>query len=68
MNRLMAEHCGQTQEKIREDTERDRFLNAEAAVEYGIVDRIVKTRTEETDVASSAKDKLAEPPSGNSES
>ncbi len=68
MNKLMAEHCGQTPEKIREDTERDRFLNAEAAVEYGIVDRIVKSRSEEMDVASSGKGLLEKAPSNSSES
>jgi len=52
MNRLMAEHCGQTAEKVKEDTERDNFLTAEDAVSYGLVDRIVKSREEEVDVAS----------------
>lgn len=47
MNRLMAQHCGQTVEKVKEDTERDRFLNAEESVEYGLVDRIVSNRQEE---------------------
>jgi len=47
MNRLMAQHCGQTVEKVKEDTERDRFLNAEESVEYGLVDRIVTNRQEE---------------------
>ena len=51
MNRLMAQHSGQTVEKVKEDTERDNFLTAEDAVEYGLVDRIVQTRDEEVDVA-----------------
>lgn len=53
MNKLMAQHSGQTVEKVKEDTERDNFLTAEDAVEYGLVDRIVQTRDEEVDVASS---------------
>jgi len=51
MNKLMAHHSGQTVEKIKSDTERDNFLTAQDAVEYGLVDRIVKTRDEEVDVA-----------------
>ena len=53
MNKLMAQHSGQSVEKVKEDTERDNFLTAEDAVEYGLVDRIVQTRDEEVDVASS---------------
>ena len=49
----MAQHSGQSVEKVKEDTERDNFLTAEDAVEYGLVDRIVQTRDEEVDVASS---------------
>jgi len=51
MNKLMAHHCGQTAEKVAEDTERDNFLTAEDAVSYGLVDRIVRTRDEEVSVA-----------------
>ena len=53
MNKLMAQHSGQSVEKVKEDTERDNFLTAEDAVEYGLVDRIVQTRDEEVDVATS---------------
>lgn len=53
MNRLMAEHCGQTVEKVKNDTERDRFLNAEEALDYGLVDRIVHSRQEEVSVSTS---------------
>ncbi len=53
MNKLMALHTGQTEEKVKDDTERDRFLTAEDAVAYGLVDRIVSTRAEEVDVSSS---------------
>ena len=35
MNELMAEHTGQPLEQIERDTERDRFMTAEEAVEYG---------------------------------
>ena len=44
LNRLMADHTGQTLEKVKEDTDRDNFLNAEEAVEYGLVDAILSER------------------------
>lgn len=44
LNRLMAEHTGQPYEKVAEDTDRDNFLSAEDAVEYGLVDSILKQR------------------------
>jgi ATP-dependent Clp protease protease subunit len=44
LNRLMAEHTGQPLEKISGDTDRDNFLSAESAVEYGLVDAILEQR------------------------
>ncbi|WP_340619711.1 ATP-dependent Clp endopeptidase proteolytic subunit ClpP [Xenorhabdus siamensis] len=44
MNELMAKHTGQPLEKIVEDTERDRFLSAAEAVEYGLVDSVFTHR------------------------
>jgi ATP-dependent Clp protease protease subunit len=44
LNRLMAEHTGQPLEKLAEDTDRDNFLSAESAVEYGLVDSILEQR------------------------
>ena len=44
MNELMAEHTGQPIEVIERDTERDRFLSATEAVEYGLVDSILTHR------------------------
>ncbi|HEX9039278.1 MAG TPA: ATP-dependent Clp protease proteolytic subunit [Ktedonobacterales bacterium] len=41
MNEIMAMHTGQTLERIRRDTERDFFMTAEAAREYGIVDEVL---------------------------
>lgn len=46
LNRLMAEHTGQPLEKVSEDTDRDNFLSAEAAVEYGLVDSILEQRVD----------------------
>jgi len=44
MNELMAQHTGQPLEHIERDTERDRFLSADQAVEYGLVDSILTHR------------------------
>ena len=41
---ILANHTGQPVEKINRDTERDFFLEAEAAVEYGVIDEIITTR------------------------
>ncbi len=44
LNEILARHTGQTVRKIEKDTERDSFMNAQAAVEYGIVDEILESR------------------------
>ncbi len=44
LNRLMAQHCGQDYEKVKEDTDRDNFLTAEDALEYGLIDSILTNR------------------------
>lgn len=44
MNELMAKHTGQFREVIERDTERDRFLSAPEAVDYGLVDSVLSQR------------------------
>jgi ATP-dependent Clp protease protease subunit len=44
LNKIMAKHTGQTVERIERDMERDHFLDAEAAVEYGLVDNVLAKR------------------------
>lgn len=44
LNELLARHTGQTVKKINTDTERDFFLEAGAAVEYGVIDEIITSR------------------------
>ncbi len=44
LNTILAEHTGQPIEKIREDTDRDYFMTAKEAKEYGIIDKIITTR------------------------
>lgn len=44
LNRLMADHTGQEYDKVAADTDRDNFLSAEEAVEYGLVDAVLTNR------------------------
>lgn len=44
LNQVLAHHTSQSVEKIAEDTERDRFMNADEAVTYGVVDQILQKR------------------------
>lgn len=46
LNHILAKQTGQPLERIEQDTDRDNFLSASAAVEYGLVDQIIE-RTEE---------------------
>lgn len=42
LNRLMAHHTGQDVEKVAEDTERDNFMTTDEALEYGLIDEIIR--------------------------
>jgi ATP-dependent Clp protease protease subunit len=44
LNKIMAKHTGQSVERIERDMERDHFLEADAAVEYGLVDSVLSKR------------------------
>jgi ATP-dependent Clp protease protease subunit len=46
LNDLMAKHTGQTAENIERDTDRDNFLSAEESVKYGLVDKVLVSRSE----------------------
>jgi ATP-dependent Clp protease protease subunit len=46
LNEMLARHTGQPLERIERDTDRDNFLSAEAAVEYGLVDRMLTSRAD----------------------
>ncbi len=46
LNEILAANTGQTVEKVTEDTERDNFMSAEEAKEYGLIDEIVVNRSE----------------------
>jgi ATP-dependent Clp protease protease subunit len=44
LNRIMAHHTGQSYEQICKDTERDNFMSAETASEYGLIDKVFTQR------------------------
>jgi ATP-dependent Clp protease, protease subunit len=44
MNEILAYHTGQKEEQIKDDTERDRYMTADAAMEYGIIDGVIQPR------------------------
>jgi ATP-dependent Clp protease, protease subunit len=46
LNKILVKHTGQTLKKIEKDTDRDYYMSAEEAKEYGIVDEIVETKKE----------------------
>jgi ATP-dependent Clp protease protease subunit len=46
LNDMLAQHTGQSIERIERDTDRDNFLSAEAAVEYGLVDKVLTSRVD----------------------
>ncbi|MCX7714878.1 MAG: ATP-dependent Clp protease proteolytic subunit, partial [Clostridia bacterium] len=44
LNRILSERTGQPLEKVKEDTERDKFLSAVEAKEYGLIDEVIDKR------------------------
>ena len=44
LNRILAAHTGRDIEDVARDTERDNFMTAEEALQYGLIDRIIDTR------------------------
>ncbi|MBH6143379.1 ATP-dependent Clp endopeptidase proteolytic subunit ClpP [Neisseria meningitidis] len=44
LNRLMAKHCGRDLADLERDTDRDNFMSAEEAKEYGLIDQILENR------------------------
>jgi len=46
LNRILAKHTGQPIEKIAQDTDRDNYMGGEAAVAYGLIDKVLEKRGE----------------------
>ena len=55
LNEILASHCGQPIKRIAKDTDRDFFLSAEEAKEYGVVDDILAKPPVEVDEDEAAK-------------
>jgi len=45
LNQIMADHTGQSLETIQKDTDRDNFMSAEAAKDYGLIDTVLNERS-----------------------
>ena len=43
LNRILIKHCGQDLAKIERDTDRDRFMDPEEAVAYGLIDQVIES-------------------------
>ena len=41
LNEILIKHCGQNLEQIERDTDRDRFMDPEEAVKYGLIDKVI---------------------------
>ncbi len=46
LNEILSHHTGQSIEQIAKDTDRDIYMSAEQAVEYGLVDQVINTKNE----------------------
>lgn len=49
LNRIMAEHTGQSMEKIQKDTDRDNFMSGDDAVNFGLIDQVLISRETNSD-------------------
>jgi ATP-dependent Clp protease protease subunit len=45
LNKVLADHTGQPLDVIARDTDRDRFMSGTEAVEYGLIDKVLESRT-----------------------
>ena len=52
LNKILADHTGKTLKQLEKDTDRDRFMSAEEAKAYNLVDTLVQSRKETTDKSS----------------
>jgi ATP-dependent Clp protease protease subunit len=46
LNKILAKHTGQSVERIKQDTDRDRFMDWQEAVRYGLIDKVLEARGE----------------------
>lgn len=57
LNKILANHTGQTIETIKMDTDRDNFMGGEEAVKYGLIDQVIESRESSSDTSSSDTEK-----------
>jgi len=50
LNKILAFHTGQPLEKVQQDTDRDNFLSSDDAVSYGLIDKVLTSRTSASDL------------------
>ena len=48
LNHILAKHTGQDLEKIQHDTDRDNFMSATDAEKYGLIDKVMTSRSEDS--------------------
>ena len=46
LNQMLAEHTGKSLEQIERDTDRDNFMSAQEAADYGLIDKVIATRAD----------------------
>ena len=61
LNRILSKHSGQDADKIRRDSERDRFMSAEEAKQYGLIDEIFVSSESLISIAKAAEEPAREP-------
>ena len=61
LNKILSKHSGQEADKIRRDSERDRFMSAEEAKAYGIIDEIFVSSESLISIAKAAEEPAREP-------
>ena len=57
LNGILVTHTGQTMKKIERDTDRDMFLSAKQALDYGVIDQVITRRSKEPDKEEEKKGK-----------
>ena len=57
LNGILVTHTGQTMKKIEKDTDRDMFLSAKQAMDYGVIDQVITRRSREPDKEEEKKGK-----------
>lgn len=57
LNKIIARHCGKTEEEVERDADRDHWMTAEEAVAYGIVDKVLENKKDFAPASGSTEEK-----------